>query len=341
MSGVSVAGREIAAGGDPYVIAEAGVNHNGDLAIALALIEAAAEAGADAVKFQTFSAEAIATDAAAAADYAGGGTQRALLRGLELPPGAWPQLRDAAEAAGLAFLSTPFDSSAVATLTELGVPALKISSGDLTNTPLLREAAATGVPVILSTGMSTLEEVERALADLGPAEVVLLHCLSAYPAPMQELNLAAIPLLAERFGRPVGFSDHTEGRAACVAAIALGACCIEKHLTLDRTAEGPDHAASMEPDLFALLVRDVHEAHAAIGRAEKARQPSEENTAQVARRSLVAARELEAGTVLTAEDLAAQRPAGGIEPTAIDEVAGRTLIRALGAGEQLAAEDLE
>lgn len=338
---VVVAGHELRAGTRPFVIAEAGVNHNGDLGLALELVAAAADAGADAVKFQTFSAERVVVAGARAAEYAGGGSQRELLCGLELPPDAWVRLKVAAEGAGLVFLSTPFDERAVDLLADLRLAAMKVSSGDLTNTPLLRRIARTGLPVLLSCGMSSLEEVRRGLQDLGDAPVVLLHCVSAYPAPLDDCHLAVIPELTRHFGVPVGFSDHTEGEVAAITAVALGACCIEKHLTLDRGLPGPDHQASMPPDSFGRLVRAIRSAHAAVGDAEKCPRPSEADTSAVARRSLVSASDIPRGTLLGPDDVAARRPAGGIPPTSVDDVTGRRLRRGLAEGEPFAWDDLE
>jgi len=339
-STVLVAGRELRAGARPFVIAEAGVNHNGDLDLALELVAAAAHAGADAVKFQTFSAHRVVVAGARAARYAGGGSQRELLRGLELPSEAWGRLKLAAETAGLVFLSTPFDEGAVDLLADLPIAAIKVSSGDLTNTPLLRRIARTRLPVLLSCGMSTLAEVERGLQDLGDAPVVLLHCVSAYPAPLHDCHLAAIGELTRRFGVPVGFSDHTKGDVAAIAAVALGACCIEKHLTLDRELPGPDHRASMAPDSFGRLVTAIRSAHSAVGDAEKRLRPSEADASAVARRSLVAASDLPEGRRLRPDDVAARRPGDGIPPTAVDDVTGRRLRRSLAEGERLAWSDL-
>ena len=333
-------------GGDasPFVIAEAGVNHNGDTDVALALIDAAARAGADAVKFQSFDAEAITVADAPQAAYqqerAGASTQREMLAALELPVAALPALQARAQAHGLLFLSTPFDLDSLRILVDLGVPALKIGSGDLTNLLMLRAAAATGLPLLLSTGMATLEEVGRALQELPDVDVALLHCTSAYPAPVADANLRAIGTLRDAYGREVGYSDHTIGVAAAIAATGLGASIIEKHLTLDRGMEGPDHAASAEPATFAELVRGVREAHAALGDGIKRPRPSEEDARRVARRSLVTTRELPAGHRLVADDLTAKRPGTGISPFDLDAVVGSVVRRQLGADHLLRHDDL-
>jgi N-acetylneuraminate synthase/N,N'-diacetyllegionaminate synthase len=345
---VDVAGRMVGAGGAPLVIAEGGVNHNGDVELAQRLVDAAADAGADAVKFQTFSADALASPEAPQAAYqaerAAAASQVEMLRRLELPADAWATLRDRARERGMAFLSTPFDLASVELLAGLDVPVFKVGSGDLTNLVLLRAVAAHGRPLLLSTGMATLDEVAAAVADLrahGDPPLVLLQCTSAYPADAEEANLAAMATLREAFGVPVGYSDHTLGTSVAIAAAALGAAVIEKHLTLDRAMPGPDHAASLEPADFAEMVRGVREAAAAIGDGVKAPRPGEADAAAVARRSLVAKRRIAAGDVLHAADLDAMRPAGGISPLRLDEVLGRRASRALEPRTLLRPEDLD
>jgi len=337
-------------GGDaaPFVIAEAGVNHDGSIDRAIDLVRAAAEAGADAVKFQTFHADALAGAGARQAAYqrerAPSASQQEMLRGLQLPDDAWLALRDAAVERGLLFLSTPFDQLSVTLLAELGVQAFKVGSGDLTNLILLRSVGATGRPLLLSTGMATLEEIDAAVADLqahGAPPLALLHCTSAYPAPVEDANLRAMAAMQERYGMPIGYSDHTLGIGTAVAAAALGAAVIEKHLTLDRNASGPDHAASIEPDEFAAMVRAIREAAAALGTADKRPAESEMGTRDVARRSLVVARALTAGEVLAESDLDARRPEGGISPLRLDSLVGRRLTRSLQSGEALRPEDVD
>jgi len=292
-----------------FVIAEAGVNHNGDISRAHELIDAAQEAGADAVKFQTFSAAQMILDDAPKAAYqiASTGdaeTQSAMIEKLELRGDEFVALSEHAKNQGIEFMSTTFDAPSVALLSEtIGVRRLKVSSGDLTNGPLLHVVARTGKPIILSTGMSTLDEVEAALqviahgclsptelpsaAALGAAfagapgramlarRVTLLHCTTEYPAPFHEINLRAMDTLARAFELPIGYSDHTTGIAVALAAVARGACVIEKHLTLDRQLPGPDHAASLEPTDFAEMVRQIRQIEEALGNAEKAPSPSE------------------------------------------------------------------
>jgi N-acetylneuraminate synthase/N,N'-diacetyllegionaminate synthase len=345
---IDVAGRLVGGGGAPLVIAEGGVNHNGSVELALRLVDAAADAGADAVKFQTFSADALASPEAPQAIYqaqrAAAASQVEMLRRLELPGDAWAALRDRAGERGMIFLSTPFDLASVGLLAGLEVPAFKVGSGDLTNLVLLRAVAAHGRPLLLSTGMATMDEVAAAVADLrahGDPPLVLLQCTSAYPADAEEANLAAMATLREAFGVPVGYSDHTMGINVAIAAAALGAAVIEKHLTLDRSMSGPDHAASLEPDAFAEMVRGVREAAAALGDGIKAPRPGEADAAAVARRSLVVTRHVPAGEVLGEADLDAMRPAGGISPLRLDEVAGRRAARDLEARTLLRPDDLD
>lgn len=326
-----------------FVIAEAGVNHNGSVALAEKLIEAAADAGADAVKFQSFRAESLVSPSAARAAYQvrnqpGAQSQLEMLRKLELTEAEQARLSRHADARGIEFMSTPFDLRSLEFLVrEIKVARLKIGSGEITNGPLLLRAAQSGLPLILSTGMSTLEDIDAALrliafgaASSGePAgrasfmrsdtaalkgRVTLLHCTSDYPAAMADLNLRAIETLRSRFGLPVGFSDHSLGITAPVIAAALGAAVIEKHFTLDRGLEGPDHRASLEPAELRAMVAAVREVPKALGSAEKGPTAPELATRAVARRSLVAARAIRKGTKLAAGDLEAKRPGTGISP---------------------------
>lgn len=344
MQQVTVGGQAIGWPAPPYVIAEAGVNHNGSLDIAARLIAAAAEAGADAVKFQTFDTDSLVVARAPQAQYqrsrAPASGQREMLATLELPTDALAGLRDHAARHGITFLSTPFDLVSLQVLVDLGVPAVKIGSGDLTNALLLRAAAATGRPLLLSTGMATSEEIRAALDIVGDVPVVLLQCTSAYPTPAEDANLRAIPALREQFGREVGFSDHTLGTVAAIAATALGASIIEKHFTLDRSLAGPDHAASLEPAALAELVAGVREAHRALGDGVKAPRPIEAEMMRVARRSLVLRADRPAGHTLEVADLDAKRPATGISPMEIDRVLGRRLRRDVLADVPLQADDL-
>jgi N-acetylneuraminate synthase/N,N'-diacetyllegionaminate synthase len=337
----------VVGGGRACIVAEIGVNHNGDLGLAARLVDAAAAAGADAVKFQVFSAERLATATAATAAYqeagTGAETQRELLEGLELSADELATLARRARARGLLLRATPFDVGAVELLDRLDVAAFKVSSGDLTNSPLLAEVARRRRPIVLSTGMATLDEVEEAVSYLeaaGESRVIVLHCVSAYPAAPRDANLRAMATIRSRLGVPVGFSDHTLGTDVALAATALEAAMLEKHLTLDCNLPGPDHKASLEPNAFAELVRGVREVESALGDGVKRPAPVELETRAVVRRSLAAARDLAAGTVLEQELLVPLRPGTGISPTRIDEVVGRVVVRAVGAGELIDPADL-
>ncbi len=317
----------------PFLIAEAGVNHNGELELAKRLIDAAAAAGADAVKFQTFRAESLVTASAPKARYqkkASGGTQLSMLKGLELSERAHRELFAHSRKRGCLFLSTPFDEKSADFIERLKVPIFKIASGELTNIPFLSHLARKGRPLMLSTGMSTLEEVSQAVAAIresGDPPLTLLHCVSAYPARPEDANLRAMETLSRKFGLPVGFSDHTPGIEVAIAAAALGACVIEKHFTLDKNLPGPDHAASLDPRELAQLVRAVRSAALALGDGRKEPRPCEAELRRLARRSLVLSRPAKAGEVLRASTLAAKRPGTGIPPARIAEVIGRRLRR--------------
>jgi len=345
-----IADRSIGPDQPCYVIAEAGVNHDGDVGKAVELVAVAAEAGADAVKFQTFRAETLASAQAPMFDYVerrggagpsrigGGESQREMLARLELPIDAFERLRDEAAGRGIAFWSTPFDPPDVAVVARLGAPAIKLPSGEINHPALLDAAAASGLPIVMSTGMATLDEVRWAIDRLrlgGATKLALLHCVSCYPADPADMNLRAMDTLAATFDLPVGLSDHTLGLPIALAAVARGASLLEKHFTLDRAAPGPDHAASLEPDELTRLVREVRQIESAMGDGQKRPIPAEEATRRAARRSLVAARDLEAGTVLTADMLIARRPGTGLPPTALDEVLGARLNVRLDAGRVL------
>lgn len=340
---ISLGEKGVGSGHPCFVIAEAGVNHNGDLALARRLIEVAAESGADAVKFQSFRAEKLATRSAPKAAYQLGGTEPAesqyeMLRRLELTPEAHRALIEHCQASGILFLSTPFDESSADLLEDLGVPAYKLPSGEVTNTPMLAHVARKGKPILLSTGMSYLSEVEvavRAIRDAADVPLVLLHCVSNYPADVADVNLRAMETMRRAFGVPVGYSDHTEGEAVTLAAVALGASVIEKHFTLDRDLPGPDHRASLEPAELASLIRGVRAVEDALGHGRKEPAFSEAGTAAVARKSLVAAVDLVAGAVLRREDIAMMRPGTGLAPALVDQVVGRRMVRDLAAGDLL------
>lgn len=326
-----------------YIIAEAGVNHDGSPADAHALIDLAAAAGADAIKFQTFEPASLVSDSVRTAAYqaakTGIGTQRELLERYVLPLAVWRELRAHATQAGIDFLSTAFDEPSLDLVCGLDVPALKLGSGELTNKPLLTEVARRGLPVICSTGMGTEAEVADAVAWLAAAPaVMLLHCVSSYPAPVDQSNLRSIATLRERFGLPVGWSDHTVGPVSAVVAVALGAAALEKHVTLDTARSGPDHAASADPATFGEYVAVVRAAHTALGDGRKQPVAAEADNAPLVRRSWHARRDLRAGGRIRADDVVLLRPATGLRPAA--EVVGRALARDVGRGAALSAADL-
>ena len=330
-------------GDDVVVIAEAGVNHNGEERLAHELIDVAAAAGAHFVKFQTFVPEKLVAEAAEATPYqqaqGGASSQSELLRALALPERVWPELRDHAHAAGIGFLSTPFDLDSAELLVDLGVDALKVSSGELTNHPFLSALARLDVALLVSTGMGDAAEVASAVEACSAAPfLALFHCVSAYPAPEAECNLAAIPALARQLGVPVGWSDHTVGAASALIAAALGARLSEKPFTIGRSLPGPDHAASAEPRELSEYVRLVTSVPAMVGDGVKRRMPSEEENAPLVRRSWHARNDLPAGHILTAEDLLALRPEAGVPPT--QRIEGRALRTAVAAGSPITLDAL-
>jgi len=333
--------RVIGAGAPAFLIAEAGVNHNGDAALARRLVVEAAATGADAVKFQTFRAADLVTGAAPKAAYqrettGGDGGQREMLARLELPREAFVALRDESVRRGLVFFSSPFDEASVDMLAALGVALFKIPSGEITNLGYLRHVAAKRRPIILSTGMSTLDEIGVAVDAIrraGDPPLALLQCVSAYPAPAEETNLRAMDTLRERFGCVVGLSDHTTGIEVAIAAVARGAAIIEKHFTVDKTLPGPDHCASLDAAEFAALVQSIRRVEAALGDGDKRPMPSEADTRRVARKSLVAARPIGRGEKITREMIAVKRPGTGISPADLERAIGRTTARPLAADE--------
>lgn len=326
-----------------FVIAEAGVNHNGQLDMALRLVDAAAAAGADAVKFQTFTADALVTRDAEKAAYQhaadASASQHEMLAALELSVDDYRTVRDHCEARGVMFLSTPFDEASADALAALDVPAFKVSSGDLTNTPLLAHLSRFGMPLVLSTGMATLDEIRTAVAAVN-VPVALLHCVSCYPAAPADVNLRAMDAMAREFAVPIGYSDHTLGVAVALAAVARGAAILEKHFTLDRNLPGPDHRASLEPSEFAALMTGVRVVESALGHGRKEPAEAEQDTARVARRSLVAAIDIPEGAVITEEAIAVKRPGTGLSPSLKATLVGRTARRPISADTLLSLDML-
>lgn len=330
-STIEIAGRAIGPGQPCFIIAEAGVNHNGRLETALDLVDVAASTGADAIKFQTFKAEKIATAQASKAEYqarttSSNETQLEMLKQLELSFDDFRIVKARCDLKGLIFLSTPFDMESADFLHNLGVPAFKIPSGEVVNHPFLEYIARKSRPIIMSTGMCHLGEVDQAVQvvyNTGLKELALLHCVSNYPADPADVNLRAMNTMAAAFQVPVGFSDHTLGTEVALAAVALGASLIEKHFTLDKDQAGPDHQSSLEPVELEKLVRGIRTIEAALGHGRKEPAGSEAAISAVARRSLVASKNIGAGTVLTRDLIAIKRPGNGIPPSMLPYIVGR------------------
>lgn len=334
-----------------FIIAEAGVNHNGDAARALAMVDAAKAAGADAIKFQTFSADKLAAPGAEKAEYqkreTGEGDQHGMLKALEMSEDLHHRLIARCAEVGVEFMSTPFDEEAADFLIAAGMRRIKVPSGEIVNHPFLGHLAALDRPMIVSTGMATMDEITEAVTVIAAtraergltaplAEVVtILHCTSNYPAAPSDVNLRAMRSIAETTGLPVGYSDHTLGLAVSTAAVALGASVIEKHFTLDPSLPGPDHRASLTVDELTALVRQIRDVEAALGSAVKAPTAAEMPVRAVARRSVMARRALPAGHVLSEDDLILLRPATGIAPRHFHALSGRTLQRDIEAGQPL------
>jgi N,N'-diacetyllegionaminate synthase len=345
---VAIAGRRIGPKEPAWIVAEAGVNHNGDLATAERMIDAAKAVGADAIKFQSFQAAEMCDLALTETkDVEGvtGGTKSSydMYKSLELSPEAHARLFAKAREVGITLFTSVFDLKMVDVLVELGTPAFKISSGDVTHLPLIRTAASTGLPIVISTGLSTLDEVGEAVAccrKAGNNDVVLLQCTSAYPPPDEEVNLNAMATLREAFDLPVGFSDHTLGIEIPLAAVALGACFVEKHFTFDTTMPGPDQKLSLDPDGFRRLVAGARRIERALGTPEKAPTASERTCLTDSRRSLFAARDIAAGERIGADAVRMLKPLRGIEPKHLDDVIGRTATRAIKRMEPIGWEDV-
>lgn len=346
MDWIDISGRKVGQGQPCFIIAEAGVNHNGSIEMARQLVDVAVQAGADAIKFQTFKAERLVTPDAPKANYqleatSAAETQYQMLRRLELSLEAHRELMAYCQQQGILFMSTPFDEQSADLLADLGVALFKIPSGEITNLPFLSHVAQKNKPMIVSTGMSYLGEVEsavRTIQETGHREMVLLHCVSNYPADPADTNLRAMHTMATAFNTLVGYSDHTLGIEVATAAVALGACVIEKHFTLDRNLPGPDHKASLEPEQLAALVRNIRTVETALGNGRKEPARSEANTAAVARKSLVAATHISEGTVLSKELIAIKRPGTGLPPTMRSYLVGRCARHDIEAGTLLQLE---
>lgn len=327
-----------------FIIAEVGVNHNANLDMAFQLIDVALTAGADAIKFQAAIPELVATSFAQKASYqkrtsGADESQLEMIRKIHFPLEVYPVLKAACDEKSIVFFSSAFDMTSLAFLQDLGQDLHKVPSGEITNLPFLRSIGSHGRPVILSTGMSTIGEIESALEVLEAVgtprtQVTVLHCNTEYPTPMDDVNLLAMCSIREAFGVAVGYSDHTAGIEVPIAAVALGATMIEKHLTLDRNLPGPDHKASLEPDEFGAMVSAIRNVERAMGDGIKRPSFSEGKNKSIARRSLVAARQISAGEPFTAENLTAKRPGTGISPMRWDEVIGRI------AGRDFATDEL-
>lgn len=326
-----------------FIIAEAGVNHNGDVQTAKKLIDVAAKAGADAVKFQTFRTENLVCRNAEKAAYqmettSAEESQFDMLKKLELTPDMHRELIDFCHEKNIMFLSTPFDLDSLYYLVDCGLAVIKIPSGEITNYPLLREAGRSGKRIILSSGMSTIDEVREAVAVLkenGSTDITVLHCNTEYPTPFGDVNLRAMQTIREETGASVGYSDHTPGIEAAVAAAALGATVIEKHFTLDRNMKGPDHKASLEPDELTEMVRAVRHIEQALGDGEKKPSASEKKNMAVARKSLVAKCPIKGGEMFTEENLTAKRPGTGLSPMLWNQVIGQKAKRDFAADEMI------
>ena len=323
-----------------FIIAEAGVNHNGCFDLACRMVDAAKKAGADCIKFQTFKACNLVTRNAKKAEYqektTGSASQEEMLKKLELSYDAFLSLKQYCDRTGIRFLSTPFDFESIDFLNTIEMPFWKIPSGEITNLPYLLAIARTGKPVVMSTGMCGMDEIGaaiRVLKENGAKDIRLLHCNTEYPTPFEDVNLRAMRTMRDAFGLEVGYSDHTPGIEAPIAAAALGATIIEKHFTLDRNMEGPDHKASLEPDELAAMVRAVRNVELALGNGIKEPSNSEKKNIAIVRKSIVAARNIKKGETLTEDNLSTKRPGSGISPMKWFEVIGTKAIRDFGESE--------
>ena len=346
MNQIEINGRGVGARNPCFIIAEAGVNHNGSVELAHRMIDLASQSGADAIKFQTFKADNLVTEDAPTAQYQqtnlqSSETQLDMLRRLELSELSYAELWSHCQESHILFMSTPFDEHSADFLESLGVQVFKIPSGEITNLPYLAHIAAKGKPMIVSTGMSNLGEVQSAVETIqyaGNEQLILLHCVSSYPAEPAEVNLRAMHTLETAFGVPVGFSDHSMGTEIPMAAVALGACVIEKHFTMDRSLPGPDHRASLEPAELEAMIRGIRKVEAALGTGIKKPTAGELETALVARKSLVAACLIPDGSLITEQMITVKRPGNGLPPVMRNIVIGRRARLEIPAGTVLSLE---
>jgi N-acetylneuraminate synthase/N,N'-diacetyllegionaminate synthase len=346
MSDFQIRGRVIGAGHPCFIIAEAGVNHNGDIELARKLIDVAVESGADAIKFQTFKTENFISTITPKANYqrtntGDEGSMLDMVRQLELSYDAFRELSVYSEARGILFLSTPFDEISADFLASLNIPCFKVASGEINNFPFLEHIARKQLPMIVSTGMSYMEEIAEALQVIrttGNNQIALLHCVSNYPADPSDVNLRAMQTMQTEFGLPTGFSDHTLGIEIALAAVSMGAGIIEKHFTLDKKLPGPDHVASLEPSELKTMIRSIRMIESALGDGIKRPVASEANTREVARRSVVAAQFIPAGTILTREMLAIKRPATGFPPRMLNALIGAAAVRDIQSDEPITTD---
>lgn len=332
-----------------FIIAEAGVNHNGNIDLAYKMIEKAKECGCDCIKFQTFQTGLLVTKAARMAEYQAENLKKSdsqynMLKKLEFDQEVFGKLKKYCDDVGISFMSTPFDEASVDLLEELHVNCYKMSSGDITNKPLLQYVAEKNKPVIISTGMCIMEEVKEAVAWIektGNKQIKILHCTSNYPTPYSQVNMNAMLTLKKHFSYEIGYSDHTQGIIIPIMAVSMGAQIIEKHFTLDRNMTGPDHKASLEVDELADMVQAIRSIESAMGDGIKRPMESEKDTMLVARKSIMLGKAVKKGEKLSRENLVVKRPGSGIEPKYIEQVAGKVLKRDMEEDAMLSWEDLE
>jgi N-acetylneuraminate synthase/N,N'-diacetyllegionaminate synthase len=349
MKSVKIRHKEIGHSQPCFIIAEAGVNHNGSIELAKELVDVAVFAGVDAIKFQTFKAEKVVHDRAPKAEYQintneNNESQLEMVKRLELSFSEFEEIYRYCQSRGIIFLSSPFDEESADFLDNLGVSAFKLGSGEITNMPFLIHIARKRKPIILSTGMSTLDEVREAVQTIrlnGNPDLIILHCVSNYPADVADSNLMAMKAMADEFSVPIGWSDHTIGNVASIVSVALGATVLERHFTLDKNLPGPDHKASLDPEELTIWVNEIRQAQTSLGSGLKEPTASEIEMARIARKSLHVQYDLKRGHILTRDDLIALRPGTGILPNRLEDVCGKILVVDLPAGTLLLGEHFE